>query len=218
MGLLLFVSQGPLVHLFTKDAAVAVMAGAIMPVIAVCMPLDAGASIMDGGLIAAGQTNALSVIQVVGSLVQYGVLAYLVAHGLDSVVTVWAVLKILTMVRLAAGYWLHFASARSAYLPQNRQEQQQLSLQPKQQQAEEELQAAAAVVTATTSSSNDSSSLRGAAEYSSSASSSSSSIDSVGGFVGERGSVSSNGSSSLPDSSGRDSIESSSTKAASKQL
>lgn len=115
IGLLLFVGQGHVVHLFTKDAVVATLAGAIMPVIAFFMPLDAGASIMDGGLIAAGQTNTLSVIQVLGSLVQYAVLAYLVSNKLETVVTVWGVLKILTVARLGGGYWLHFMSGRSAY-------------------------------------------------------------------------------------------------------
>lgn len=118
IGLVLFVAQAPLVNLFTKDAVVASLAGAIMPIIAFFMPLDAGASIMDGGLIAAGQTNALSVIQVLGSLVQYAVLAVLIANSLENVVSVWGVLKISTLARMGGGYWLHFMSSRSAYREQ----------------------------------------------------------------------------------------------------
>uniref|UniRef100_A0A383W375 Protein DETOXIFICATION n=1 Tax=Tetradesmus obliquus TaxID=3088 RepID=A0A383W375_TETOB len=130
LGLLLFAWRGPLVGLFTKDAAVALLGGAVMPVIALCMPIDAGASIMDGGLIAAGQTNALSVVQVAGSLVQYAVLAVLVSRGYDSVAYVWGVLKVLSLARLSGGYWLHFVSGGSAYLhrggvssPQQQQQQ-----------------------------------------------------------------------------------------------
>jgi hypothetical protein len=119
IGVVLFAARQPLVALFTRDTTVAVLAGAIMPVIAVFMPLDAGASIMDGGLIAAGQTNTLSVIQVAGSLVQYAALAVLMANGMESVVTVWVVLKVLTLARLAGGFWLHFRSKQSAYLPMN---------------------------------------------------------------------------------------------------
>ncbi|KAF8061355.1 DTX44 [Scenedesmus sp. PABB004] len=77
--------------------------------------LARGRSIMDGGLIAAGQTNALSVIQVAGSLVQYAALAALVSRGAGGVLGVWAVLKVLTVARLAGGAWVHFGSARSAF-------------------------------------------------------------------------------------------------------
>lgn len=115
LGLLLAAFKTQVVSLFTNDAAVAALACAIMPVIAVCMPLDAAASITDGGLIAAGQTNALSVIQVLGTLVQYGVMAMLINMGLDSVVYVWAVLKVMTLARLGGGLYIHFGSRRSAY-------------------------------------------------------------------------------------------------------
>lgn len=117
LGVLLAAGSDHVVGLFTKDAAVAALACAIMPVIAVCMPLDAAASITDGGLIAAGQTNALSVIQVLGTLVQYGVMAALINMGMDSVVYVWAVLKVMTLARLGGGLYIHFGSRRSAYKP-----------------------------------------------------------------------------------------------------
>jgi hypothetical protein len=117
LGLLLAVFSHQLVGLFTKDAAVAALACAIMPVIAFFMPLDAAASITDGGLIAAGQTNALSVIQVLGTLVQYGVMAMLIKGGMDSVVYVWAVLKVMTLARLGGGLFVHFGSRRSAFKP-----------------------------------------------------------------------------------------------------
>jgi len=115
LGLLLAAGSHQVVGLFTKDAAVAALACTIMPVIALFMPLDAAASITDGGLIAAGQTNALSVIQVLGTLVQYGVMAVLMKMGHDSVVYVWAVLKVMTLARLGGGLFIHFGSKRSAF-------------------------------------------------------------------------------------------------------
>lgn len=118
LGLLLAAFSQQVVGLFTRDAAVAALACAIMPVIALCMPLDAAASITDGGLIAAGQTNTLSVIQVLGTLVQYGVMAVLIQYGMDSVVYVWAVLKVMTLARLGGGMYIHFGSRRSAFKPQ----------------------------------------------------------------------------------------------------
>jgi Na+-driven multidrug efflux pump len=181
LGLLLFVTRGPLVSLFTKDAAVAVLGGAVMPVIALCMPVDAGASIMDGGLIAAGQTNALSVIQVAGSLIQYAVLALLVARGFDSVAYVWGVLKVLSLARLGGGYWLHFVSRRSAYLPKAG-----LASQQQQQQSDAQVAASSSEVSSSSSdssvmqesSSDNSRSSSGGSDSSSCSSSSSSSAGS----------------------------------------
>jgi hypothetical protein len=117
LGLLLAAFSHQVVGLFTRDVAVSALACAIMPVIAFCMPLDAAASITDGGLIAAGQTNALSVIQVLGTLVQYAVMAALIRMGNDSVVYVWGVLKVMTLVRLGGGLYIHFGSRRSAFKP-----------------------------------------------------------------------------------------------------
>jgi uncharacterized membrane protein YgcG len=186
LGLLLWASRGPLVGLFTKDAAVALLGGAVMPIIALCMPIDAGASIMDGGLIAAGQTNALSVIQVAGSLVQYAVLAILVSRGYDSVACVWGVLKVLSLARLGGGYWLHFVSQRSAYLPRvgvaSQQQQQQ------QQEQQPGVQAAATSgsidISSSSAGSSDSSSPGQDSSSHSSSSSNSSSSNGGGGSAG----------------------------------
>jgi hypothetical protein len=105
----------PAVSVFTSDAAVAAAALAAMPMIALMMPVDAGASIADGGFIAAGQTNMLSAIQVAGSLVQIGVLGLLAACGSGSALSVWAVLKLMSVFRFAGGAYWHFASRGSAY-------------------------------------------------------------------------------------------------------
>ncbi len=54
-------------------------------------------------------------MQVCGSLVQYAALCWLVANNAVSVSGVWAVLKLLTVFRLAGGSYVHFASPWSAY-------------------------------------------------------------------------------------------------------
>jgi len=115
VGLVLWLLQGPVVGIFTQDPIVAVAAGAVLPMVALLMPLDAAASIMDGGLIAASQTNLLSVIQVVGSLAQHAVLTWVVAQGWVSVLSVWGVLKMMSVFRAAGGWYVIFASPWSKY-------------------------------------------------------------------------------------------------------
>jgi hypothetical protein len=116
VGAFMCVAQGPIVALFTHDASVALAAGAVMPMIAFLMPFDAGASIVDGGLIAASQTNLLSAIQVGGSVAQHFVLTWVVTQGAVSVFSVWAVLKMMTAFRLVGGYYINFHSPWSAYV------------------------------------------------------------------------------------------------------
>jgi hypothetical protein len=118
VGAVLCLAQGPIVALFTHDSTVALAAGAVMPMIAFLMPFDAGASIVDGGLIAASQTNMLSAIQVGGSIAQHFVLTWVVTQGAVSVFSVWAVLKMMTAFRLAGGYYINFHSPWSAYVKQ----------------------------------------------------------------------------------------------------
>lgn len=63
-GAAILVGLHPLVSFFTSDAAVQAVAATALPLVAVFLPLDAAASIMDGGLLAASQTDLLSAIQV----------------------------------------------------------------------------------------------------------------------------------------------------------
>ena len=116
VGGALLLLQRPLVAVFTSDATVTAMCLAIMPMISILMPVDAGASIADGGFIAAGQTNTLSAIQVSGSIAQFAALSWAAAGGAASALTVWAVLKLMSVFRFAGGAYMHFFSPRSAYL------------------------------------------------------------------------------------------------------
>lgn len=117
VGLALMLLQRPLVAVFTNDAVVTQMCLAIIPMIALLMPIDAGASIADGGFIAAGQTNMLSAIQVFGSLTQMLALSWAVSSGAGSALVVWGVLKLMSVFRFGGGAYMHFVSSTSAYLP-----------------------------------------------------------------------------------------------------
>ncbi len=52
------------------------------------------AAIMDGSLLAAKQSNYMSVVQIIGSIVQYFVLAYMASTGNVNLLNVWAALKV----------------------------------------------------------------------------------------------------------------------------
>ncbi|KXZ50525.1 hypothetical protein GPECTOR_16g700 [Gonium pectorale] len=109
-------AQGPLVGFFTRDPLVVAQAIATLPLICALFPVDAAAAIMDGSLLAAKQSNYMSVVQIVGSVVQYGVLAYLAATGNAATLSVWGALKILSVARLIGGAARNYASPKSAYL------------------------------------------------------------------------------------------------------
>jgi putative MATE family efflux protein len=118
-GLLVWTLQAPLLRVFTTDAAVLAAASAVLPLLCLFFPVDAVGSVMDGGFIAAGQPGLLSAIQVGGSVVQAAALFLLAERsgGAASVLAVWSVLKILSVVRCVGGAAVHFgAKGVSAYL------------------------------------------------------------------------------------------------------
>ncbi|GFH08592.1 multidrug and toxic compound extrusion protein, partial [Haematococcus lacustris] len=55
---------------------------------------------MDGSLLAAKQTDYMSAVQIAGSALQYGCLVWLSSNNLISSMSIWAVLKVLTIVRV----------------------------------------------------------------------------------------------------------------------
>lgn len=80
------------------------------------LPMDAIASIMDGSLMAAKQTDWLSLTQIVAALFQFGVLLFVARNNLVHCLSIWGCLKLLTVFRVAGGWLRNFASADSAYL------------------------------------------------------------------------------------------------------
>jgi Na+-driven multidrug efflux pump len=116
VGAAVWLLQGPVLAFFTSDAAVIREALLTLPMLCLMFPLDAAASAMDGGLLAAQQTGWLSGIQIAGAVGQYGVLVYLSSSGLVTVLTIWACLKLLTVARAAGGFYVNFLSPDSAYM------------------------------------------------------------------------------------------------------
>ncbi|KAG2500414.1 hypothetical protein HYH03_001984 [Edaphochlamys debaryana] len=115
-GVAVWALQDPLIAIFTSDPVVKAHALAALPMICVLFPLDAVASILDGSLLAAKQSNYLSVVQIAGSIIQYAMLVALAPAGMVSTYTVWAALKIMTFVRALGGAYRDYHSPRSAYL------------------------------------------------------------------------------------------------------
>ncbi len=102
--------------MFTNDAAVKLAAMATLPMVCLLFPMDAAASIMDGCLLAAQQHDFLAGTQIAGSIVQFAALSYLVSNGMINVLTVWGVLKLLTVFRTIGGVYANFLSPKSAYI------------------------------------------------------------------------------------------------------
>eukprot|EP00955_Chlamydomonas_euryale_P017780 189838-Chlamydomonas_euryale.AAC.7 len=116
VGVVVFFGQEALANFFTKDAAVMAQVLLTLPMVACFMPLDAIASIMDGSLMAAKETDYLSAVQIAGAAVQYVVLIYMASNHLVSTVAVWSALKLLTVFRIGGGVLRNFLSPTSVYM------------------------------------------------------------------------------------------------------
>eukprot|EP00197_Chlamydomonas_leiostraca_P002935 CAMPEP_0202858174 /NCGR_PEP_ID=MMETSP1391-20130828/817_1 /ASSEMBLY_ACC=CAM_ASM_000867 /TAXON_ID=1034604 /ORGANISM="Chlamydomonas leiostraca, Strain SAG 11-49" /LENGTH=615 /DNA_ID=CAMNT_0049537061 /DNA_START=313 /DNA_END=2161 /DNA_ORIENTATION=+ len=116
VGVCVAASQCQLVAFFTSDAAVVAQVLATLPMVAALFPLDAAASIMDGSLLAAKQTDYLSYVQIVGSVLQYFGLIWLASNHMINNLTIWSTLKLLTVFRFVGGYYRNYFSPLSAYV------------------------------------------------------------------------------------------------------
>ncbi|PNH08342.1 hypothetical protein TSOC_005062 [Tetrabaena socialis] len=87
-----------------------------LPLVCAFFPIDAAGAILDGSLLAAKQSNFMSAVQIGGSVVQYGALAYVAGTGNVTVLGVWVTIKLMSVTRLVGGLWRNFASDKSAYL------------------------------------------------------------------------------------------------------
>ncbi|KAF5829360.1 hypothetical protein DUNSADRAFT_16194 [Dunaliella salina] len=86
-----------------------------LPLVCALFPLDAAASILDGSLLAAKQTDYMSYVQIVASVLQYCTLVYLSANSLVNNLTIWSVLKVLSLFRCVGGVYRDWFSKDSAY-------------------------------------------------------------------------------------------------------
>ncbi|GLC71691.1 hypothetical protein PLESTF_001149900 [Pleodorina starrii] len=115
VGVAVWAAREPLIGFFTSDPVVVENVLTALPLLCAFFPIDAAASIMDGSLLAAKQSNYMSAVQIAGSVVQYGVMLYLAATGNISTLSVWSALKILIVLRVAAGFVRNYLSPKSGY-------------------------------------------------------------------------------------------------------
>ena len=101
MSVLLYCT-GSLPAIFTSDPAVIAIVASCIPLIAVYMPMDGLASVLDGVLLGSQQVGALSKVMACTSVVC--ATALVLQSNLPqitvSIVTIWAAIKILTLGRL----------------------------------------------------------------------------------------------------------------------
>ncbi|PNW83984.1 hypothetical protein CHLRE_04g213000v5 [Chlamydomonas reinhardtii] len=119
VGLGVWAAHGPLIDFFTSDPAVVAHVMMSLPLICIFFPIDAAGSILDGSLLAAKQSNYTAAVQVVGSVVQYGMLMYVAAGSGGQVTTlsIWLAIKVMSLMRFLGGATRNYASPKSAYRP-----------------------------------------------------------------------------------------------------
>ena len=109
----LFFWRNTLPAIFTKDMAVIDAAASVMPLIALFMPLDGAASVMDGVLLGSQQAGWMSKTMVVTSLCCGLALIYCHQSPGTNILCIWAAIKILTVGRLIGNAWRVFWSRKS---------------------------------------------------------------------------------------------------------
>ena len=100
----LLAGRGTLPGIFSKDAAVVAAAATVMPLIAIFMPLDAAASVMDGVLLGSQEAAWMSRTMVVTS-VFCAVGLTLGQRWSFGLLATWGVIKFLTVGRLIGNAW-----------------------------------------------------------------------------------------------------------------
>ncbi|KAI3426457.1 hypothetical protein D9Q98_008824 [Chlorella vulgaris] len=100
----LLASQASLPAVFTKDAEVVRQVAMVLPLIAAFMPLDAAASVMDGVLLGSQEAGWLSKTMAITAGVCGIGLLFCQRQGWP-LITIWAVIKFLTVGRLIGNTW-----------------------------------------------------------------------------------------------------------------
>lgn len=99
---MLLVCRHALPSIFTSDPAVMALVASCIPLIAIYMPMDGMASVLDGFLMGSEQTGALSKVMAVTSFVCASALIIqnTMPNFTITILTIWAAIKILTIGRL----------------------------------------------------------------------------------------------------------------------
>jgi len=99
---LLLICRHALPSLFTSDPAVMALVASCIPLIAIYMPMDGMASVLDGFLMGSEQTGALSKVMAVTSFACASalILQNTLPNVTVTILTIWAAIKVLTVGRL----------------------------------------------------------------------------------------------------------------------
>lgn len=97
---LIFLLRGPVLGLFTSDVSVIREVMTTLPFLFLLFPADAICSMLDGSLTASGQAAWCAQNTIIISLCVIGLLTAVRSTGDVSLISVWACLKMLTLVRV----------------------------------------------------------------------------------------------------------------------
>ncbi|KAJ9513571.1 hypothetical protein QJQ45_006119 [Haematococcus lacustris] len=121
VGVVVFMAQHPVTRFFTSDAAVIGQVLTTLPLVALLFPLDAAASIMDGSLLAAKQTDYMSAVQ--SPTAASNTLPLFTIITIITILTILTIITIITIIIDHHGYhhvtgvYRTWMSPASAYLP-----------------------------------------------------------------------------------------------------
>ncbi|KAK9798507.1 hypothetical protein WJX73_004686 [Symbiochloris irregularis] len=104
LGAVILLNRFNIPKLFSRDAAVILLAGKLMPILACTIPFDAMASILDGTLLGASETSYISAATIINSLMVLFALTRLTVLY-PGLATVWLTTKLMTLGRIITGAW-----------------------------------------------------------------------------------------------------------------
>ncbi|KAA6423129.1 MAG: hypothetical protein FRX49_07116, partial [Trebouxia sp. A1-2] len=114
VGLVAFAGKSAVSTIFTKDLLVSREVQRVLPMVALFMPMDAIAAIVDGGLLGASDTAYVAKTMLVTSVLSFG--ALLLAQQLQGgLLGIWLSLKVITTGRVLGG-GLRLASRKTSPL------------------------------------------------------------------------------------------------------
>lgn len=116
----LLVCRHALPAMFTSDPAVMALVASCIPLIAIYMPMDGMASVLDGFLMGSEQTGALSKVMAVTSFVCASalILQNMLPNVTVTILTIWAAIKVLTIGRLIGNSYSVFHKSPIFVSPQ----------------------------------------------------------------------------------------------------
>jgi len=103
IGVAIYFARHKLPHLFSSDPRVQSIAARALPLLAVFMPIDAIAAVMDGGLLGASETDWVARASIVISLACLIGLFFAKRAFPTSLLALWGAMKLMTIGRVISG-------------------------------------------------------------------------------------------------------------------